>query len=252
MRLSIAWENLKKFFQFPNYPNVEKLVLNNFVYSHELMHYLIGKFDGLKYLNIASYNTNSKFDANLLKFTTINELEITSPTLADFGTIIRLALPIQLEKITFNSLKHNSGHVSRTHKCLEITTLQGTELKTIVVNNNLYNDDDDIYNALFIDIPPSVQNLILNTNGWKSIFCHSQSDYSHLKIIHVSQYIVRQYNVNHFDKYIANYFGQYIVLPFLILSPNGKLRLDHKMCPGCIEFGVFDKDGKLQIIWKKQ
>jgi len=246
-----SFGEFKKFFQLGKYTNVEKLVLNNLVCSYGFMHSLTGTFDGLKSLKIASYSAQSKFDTTLSKFTTINELEIMSPTSAGFGNKLRFTLPIQLEKITFNTLKHNSEPVSRTHKSLEITTLQGTSLTTINVNNNVYGESN-IHDALFIDITPCTENLILNTNEWKSIFCCSQSDYSHLKIIHVSQYILRQYKIEYFDRYIANHFSDYIVLPFLILSPDGELSLDYNMVPECIEFGVFGKDGKLRIIWKKQ
>jgi len=237
----------KKIFQFKEYPYVKKFVFNNLVYSSGFIHSLHGTFNELKSLKIASFNTKSRFDTNLENFTTINELEITLPTSDDFGDMTTFTLPFQLKKITFNSLQHNSEPVPCTHKCLTIQTLPGTLLDTIIINNNLYGNDD--LDVLLIDIPPSVQNLILNTNEWKSIFCLPKSDYSHLKKIHVSQDIVRHVNQDFVD---VNHFGKYTVLPFLILSPDGKLRLDYGMCPNCKEFGVFDKYGKLHIIWKMQ
>jgi len=169
----------KKIFQFKEYPYVKKFVFNNLVYSSGFIHSLHGTFNELKSLKIASFNTKSRFDTNLENFTTINELEITLPTSDDFGDMTTFTLPFQLKKITFNSLQHNSEPVPCTHKCLTIQTLPGTLLDTIIINNNLYGNDD--LDVLLIDIPPSVQNLILNTNEWKSIFCLPKSDYSHLK-----------------------------------------------------------------------
>jgi len=225
-------ERFEKFFQFKKYPNVKKLVLNNLVYSSRFINLLIGTFDGLKYLNIASYNNKSKFDVPLSNFTTINELEITLSTSDDFDNNLLFTPPIQLEKITFNSLRQNSKTISCClYKVRTITILQCTLLKAIILKNNF---NDDINNLLYIDIPPCLENFTSDTNGWKSIYCQPKSEYSHFRIIHVSE--------------SSSY-------KFIIRSPDEdedeKLSLNFDMCPNCIEFGVFDKDGKLRIIWKK-
>jgi hypothetical protein len=150
------------FFQSQTYPNVKKLVLNNLVYTSDFINLLIGTFDKLKYLNIASYNTKSKFDIPISNFTTINELEITSPTSDDFADIIYFTLPIQLEKITFNSLMQNYKVViSYRNKVRTIQTLQCTSLKTMMILNNNFYDNDDINDELYIEIPLCIENLII-------------------------------------------------------------------------------------------
>jgi len=220
-------DQFQDFFQFENFPDVKKLVLNNLVYSSEFMKLLIGTFDELEYLNIASYNTKSKFDVHLPDFTTINELEIMLPTSDNFTGIISFTLPTQLKKITINGLQQNSKTISCIPKARLFRTLECTLLETIIFKNELR---DDIH-TVFIDIPQCVKIFISNTKGWRSILCHLPIDYSRWIVIHVSE-------SSRFE--------------FLIESPDGELSLNEEMCPNCKEFGVFDKDGNLQIIWRKQ
>jgi len=228
-------DQFKKIFQSRTYPNVKKLVLNNLVYSSDFINLLIGTFNELQYLNITSYNTKSKFDVPLSNFTTINELEIMLPISDDFRASIHFTLPIQLEKVTFNGLQQNSKTISCVPKVRLIKPFRGTSLKIIIFKNGL----PDNVNTVYVNIPPCTEKFTSNTKEWRTLRCEFDDGYSHLIVIHVSEE----------DDY-----------PFLekspdgklSLTPDGKLILNKEMCPKCEEFGVFDKDGNLQIIWRKQ
>jgi len=224
-------DQFKKFFQSQTFPNVKKLVLNNLVYSYDFISLLAETFNGLQYLNIASYSIKSKFNVSLSKFTTINELEIMLPISGDFRPSIRFTIPIQLEKITFNGLQNNPKSISCKPKVnMQIVDpFRGTSLKIIIFKNGL---SDDL-TTLSVNIPSCTEIFISNTKGWRALNCEFEGGYSHLKIIHVSEK----------DKY---------KYPFIYMSPGGKLILNEEMCPNCKEFGVFDEDGNLQIIWRKQ
>jgi len=226
------------FFQYQTFPNVKKLVLNNLVYSSRVINFLIGTFNKLKYLNIASYNTKSRFDIFLSQFTTINELEIMLPISSDFRSTLYFTMPIQLEKITFNGLQKNSKTISCKSKSNVrlIRPFQSTSLKTIIFKND---SCDDNLTTFSVKIPSCTEIFTSNTKGWTTLSCEFEDGCSHLIVIHVSEK----------DNY-----------PFLekspdgklSLTPDGKLILNEEMCPNCKEFGVFDKDGNLQIIWRKQ
>jgi len=231
-------DQFKKIFQSRKFPNVKKLVLNNLVYSSKFINLLIRTFNELKYLNIASYSTKSKFNVSLSKFTTINELEIMLPILGDFDPLIFFTIPIQLEKITFNGLQKNSKSISCKSKfnVQLINPFEGTSLKNIIFKNEFC---DNLNNTVYVNIPPCTEIFTSNTKGWTTLNCKFEGGCSHLIVIHVSEE----------DDY-----------PFLekspdgklSLTPDGKLILNEEMCPNCKEFGVFDKDGNLQIIWRKQ
>lgn len=233
-----SWDQFASFFQFQTFPNVKKVVLNNLVYSSDFIEFLIGTFNGLEYLNIASYNTKSMFNIPLSKFTTIKELEIMLPISSDFpASIDPFIIPIQLEKITFNGLQHNTKTTSCKSKpnVRLIKRYLGTSLKTIIIKNEL----PDKNNTFYFNVPACTENLISNTKGWTQLNCVFDDGCSHLIVIHVSKKDSYQFLNRSPDGKLS-------------LTPDGNLSLNEKMCPNCEEFGVYDEDGNLQIIWRKQ
>jgi len=160
------------------------------------------------------------------------------PISSDFpASIDPFIIPIQLEKITFNGLQHNTKTTSCKSKSNVrlIKRYLGTSLKTIIIKNEL----PDKNNTFYFNVPACTENLISNTKGWTQLNCVFDDGCSHLIVIHVSKKDSYQFLNRSPDGKLS-------------LTPDGNLSLNEKMCPNCEEFGVYDKDGNLQIIWRKQ
>jgi len=224
--ITCSIDYIKRVFISQNYPNVTRLVLTNFVYSSELIELLNTKFDGLEYLNIASFNSKSDFDQNqniLSKFTTISELEVTLPTLSHFS----FCPSIQLKKFTINILQPNYETDMGVIQTIDVSKC--TLMKTLIIKKHYRSNLNLLYVYSLIS---GLEILISNTDGvYLSSSDLTTNWYSNLRIIYVGRY----------DKF-----------PFLVRSSDGELSLNYDMVPKCEKFGVFDEFGKLHIIWKKQ
>jgi hypothetical protein len=226
-------ERFKNIFQHQKFPNVEKLVLINFVYSSELLNLLFETFNGLKTLIVESWNFNSeKLDMSLMYFT-LDQLEITLPTSMSF----HIRPPIKLNTIIINSLQPNSK--TKTTKCKPkrqtIDAPHCESLMTIIVNQNPLDP-----NIIHIRCPVCcVENLYFFSNGGCSI--HPDS----------CVYPDLIWSTNFVNVFVG---GEENRLNFITNKPdaNGERQLKMKICPKCENFGVYDEFGKTRIIWKKQ
>jgi len=225
-------ERFQKIFQHQKFPNVEKLVLNNFVYSSKLLNLLFGAFNGVKTLIVESFNFNSeKLDISLMDLT-LNQLEITLPTSMEF----KLSPPTKLGTIIINSLQPNSK--TKTTRCQpkeqHIYASHCESLKTVMVKNL------NGFNLIYITYPSCVENLFFFSNG---------------KCFLTPNFSVHPVDLDYYPNFrIVFVGGETNSLRFIKqkLDVDSNWRLYDERSPNCKIFGVYDEFGKTQILWKKQ
>jgi hypothetical protein len=214
---------ISKALQCHKHLKAENLVLNNFVWSSESIEYLLTTFNELKKLNVTSFNPNCELNYIFLSDnTTLDELEMTLPSSKDF----LLCPPAKMTKLTINTLQPNPG--TGKGNLQTIDACQSTLLTALILKK--HHLDLNILILSFSTLRLEI--LIFNGNG--KCMLRVESDdlwYPSLIIIHIGKY----------DKF-----------SFVNELPGGEKSLKHDMVPNCKQFGVFDKFGKLQIIWEKQ
>lgn len=224
-----SMEQISKVLKSHKHLKVRRLVLKNLIYFPKLVEFLLEKFNGLEYLNIASFNfnhdSNLYYDAvSISKHTALKKVEVTFPISHSFS----FKLSALLGECTVNTLQQEPEDTVGSSQ-----TIDASECR--LLKSLIFNRDPQDFIPLFLNYPliSCVETLKMNTHGKVIIsFKHSGINwYSNLIIIHVSKY----------DKY-----------PFLIKSSDGVVSLNENLCPKCTEFGLFDESGELHIIWKRQ
>jgi len=211
--------------QYHRHLKVEKLVLENFVCSFELIRYLFRTFNELKKLKFTSFNTDYNIEVFLPENALLDELEMTLPSSKGFF----LGTSAQMTKFSITTLPPNPG--TGTDKPQIINAFNSTLLETL----RIFKDPLDLC-PLFLTLSPALRlkHLKFNANGKNVSFNTTANWYFDLITIHVGRY-------------------DYDTFRFIIRSRNRrKISLDFNMVPNCIELGVFDDDGNLHIIWRKQ
>jgi len=225
-------ERFEKIFQKQKFPNVEKLVLNNFVYSSKLLNLLFGAFNGVKTLIVKSWNFNSeKLDISLTGLT-LNHLEITLPTLMNF----KLLPPTKLDTIIIKSLQPNSK--TKTTRCQPkrqlIDASYSFSLKTVIIKK-----DPNDSNIIDFNPPLFVKKLFFFSNGGCFIFLNPLIYPDPIWTTHLTNVFVG---------------GKQNALQFTQQEPDakGERKPNEEMYPNCEKFGVYDEFGKTHTTWKKQ
>jgi len=121
---------ISKAFQCHKHLKAENLVLNNFVWSSELIEYLLTRFNELKKLNVTSFNPNSELNIFLSDNTTLDELEMTLPSSKEFI----LCPPAQMTKLTIKTLQPNPGTGTRNFQTID--ALKSTLMKILIMKRH--------------------------------------------------------------------------------------------------------------------
>jgi len=244
--IKCSMEHIKKVLTCQNYSKVKRLVLKNLVYSSELTRFLNTKFNGLEYLCIASVNSKSDFEISddpLSEFTTISELEVTLPPLSYFS----FGLSVQLKKCIIHTVRPNSKTGKGRPQMVNI--VRSTSLETLIMERD--RDDRDSLYTVHSQIP-CLKTLISNTNGKYLAQYTGSFEYISKLTTDELEYLELNPDVCWYSNLINIYVSESDKYPFLVKYLDGDLGLDFNMVPKCEKFGVFDKFGKLHIVWKKQ